>query len=443
VSLTGNRTFVGFGFGAIQAGLFLYEAFHSGNFRRLIVAEVLPDAVKALRQAAGMYSVNVAHRDRVEAEAIGPVEIANPENERDREFLIAAVAEAEEMATALPSVKQYVSESAGSVHRILAEALRRKAECGGPPAVLYAAENHNHAAEILEGAIMRMVRAGERQAIHRHFSFLNTVIGKMSGAVVDAREIRERSLETVTPQEQRAFLVESFNRILVSKISGEDGVSAPGLRRGIEVFEEKADLLPFEEAKLYGHNSTHAVAAYLGALLEVKRIADLNRFAGVAAFLEAAFVQESGGALIRRHRGVDPLFTDEGYQAFATDLLLRMFNPYLGDTIERVGRDPARKLEWDDRLAGTIRICLQQGVNPQRYSIGAAAAVAELDPSAFYSDLPLEPVLDRVWHNASPDSTERRAVLRAIEHGRVTLRLWHKSGFPDLERFVQQRRSEW
>ena len=27
MALTGHRTFVGFGFGAIQAGLFLYEAF--------------------------------------------------------------------------------------------------------------------------------------------------------------------------------------------------------------------------------------------------------------------------------------------------------------------------------------------------------------------------------------------------------------------------------
>jgi len=40
--LSGKRTFVGFGFGPIQAGLFLYEAFLSGAFRRLVVAGVLP-----------------------------------------------------------------------------------------------------------------------------------------------------------------------------------------------------------------------------------------------------------------------------------------------------------------------------------------------------------------------------------------------------------------
>ena len=95
------------------------------------------------------------------------------------------------------------------------------------------------------------------------------------------------------------MLVEAFNRILVSRTSFA-GPAALGFHRGIEVFEEKPDLLPFEEAKLYGHNSTHAVAAYLGALLGVGRIADLERSPGVTAFLEAAFVNESGEDVYKR-----------------------------------------------------------------------------------------------------------------------------------------------
>ncbi len=437
--LCGNRTFVGFGFGPIQAGLFLYEAFRSGNFRRLIVAEVMPAAVKALRQSRGWYTVNVAYHDRVDAEKIGPVEIANPENERDREFLMASIAEAAELATALPSVKHYVSESAGSVHRILAEGFRRKAAAGGPPAVLYAAENHNHAAEILERAVLGATSAKDAQRIRSRVCFLNTVIGKMSGVAGDAREIQERGLTPITAYEQRAFLVESFNRILVSKVSAANGFCVPDFQRGIGVFAEKPDLLPFEEAKLYGHNSTHAVAAYLGAQLGVKRIADVEKFAGVRAFLEAAFTQESGEALIRRHKGVDALFTAAGYKAYVTDLLERMFNPYLGDTIERVGRDPARKLEWDDRLAGTIRIALRAGVNPQRYAIGTAAAVAALDPGALQADVALDKVLDPLWCKASPDTDERKAVLQAVEEGRTTLREWRDANLPNLEEFVEQR----
>jgi mannitol-1-phosphate 5-dehydrogenase len=437
VSLSGKRTFVGFGFGAIQAGLFLCEAFRSGNFRRLIVAEVMPNAVQALRQSAGKYAVNVAYRDRVEAVEIGPIEIANPGNQNECKFLVAAVAEAAEIATALPSVAYYTSASPGSVHRILAEGLRRKAAAGGPPAVVYAAENHNHAAEILEHAVLSEIPRNEHDRVHDRVSFLNTVIGKMSGVVTDPNEIEKQGLKTVTPFESRAVLVEAFNRILVSRTSFA-GPAALGFHRGIEVFEEKPDLLPFEEAKLYGHNSTHAVAAYLGALLGVGRIADLERSPGVTAFLEAAFVNESGEALIRRHKGKDPLFTPEGYQAYATDLLQRMFNPYLGDTVERVGRDPERKLEWADRLVGTVRVALQQGVNPVRYAMGTAAAVTALDKSTLDSNLPLQDVLDPLWHKASPNPAEREAVLRVVEEGRTRLKLWRDSGLPNLEAFVEQ-----
>ena len=315
---------------------------------------------------------------------------------------------------------------------------RRKAVAGGPRSVVYAAENHNHAAEILEEAVLSAIPQGEHNRIRSRVSFLNTVIGKMSGVVTDPSEIRERRLKTVTPLDPRAFLVEAFNRILVSRMSFGDALAIPCLRRGIEVFEEKPDLLPFEEAKLYGHNSTHAVAAYLGVLLGVERIADLEKAPGVRAFLETAFNQESGEALIRRHKGKDPLFTPEGYRAYATDLLWRMFNPYLGDTVERVGRDPGRKLEWDDRLVGTVRIGLQQGLNPVRYAMGTAAAVTALDKSVLDSDVPLRQLLDPLWHKASPNPDERQAVLRAVEEGRMRLRLWRRRGFPDLEAFVEQ-----
>jgi hypothetical protein len=37
-------------------------------------------------------------------------------------------------------------------------------------------------------------------------------------------------------------------------------------------------------------------------------------------FLRAAFVRESGEALIRKHAGKDPLFTPEGYREYAEDL---------------------------------------------------------------------------------------------------------------------------
>src|SRR5262245_43435538 len=113
--LTGDRTFVGLGFGAIQAGLFLQEAHRSGNFRRLVVAEVVPDVVAALRRSGGRFAVNIAHPDRVEQARLGPVEAEDPADPGGRERLVRAIAEASEVATAVPSVAHYRADGPGSI----------------------------------------------------------------------------------------------------------------------------------------------------------------------------------------------------------------------------------------------------------------------------------------------------------------------------------------
>jgi hypothetical protein len=46
-------TFVGFGFGAIQGGLFLPEAFASGFFNRLVVSEIDQETVDRVRAGKG------------------------------------------------------------------------------------------------------------------------------------------------------------------------------------------------------------------------------------------------------------------------------------------------------------------------------------------------------------------------------------------------------
>jgi mannitol-1-phosphate 5-dehydrogenase len=440
MALTGKRTYVGFGFGAIQAGLFLYEAFCADAFGRLVVAEVLPDVVAAVRQAKGYFSVNIAYADGVERAQVGPVEIENPAQAADRQRLIEAIAGAEEIGTAIPSVKYYVSKGPGSLHRILAEGLRRKVAGGGPRAVIYTAENHNQAAEILEAHVLAEIPEDEQPAVRAQVRFLNTVIAKMSGVIVDPEEMQKQSLIPTTPGEERAFLVESFNQILISKIQFDESEETAPFQRGIRVFEEKEDLLPFEEAKFYGHNAAHALAAYIGMIKGRPYIADLRAIPGVLPFLRAALIEESGKALIRKHTGVGPLFTQAGYCRYADDLLERMFNPHLRDTVERVGRDPARKLGWDDRLIGTMRVALQQGVEPRRYALGAAAALATMpggglapDRSTVALDVSAAELLSPLWGQASPPKHEQALVFDLIEEGRRRLKHWLESGGRDLE----------
>ena len=386
----------------------------------------------ALRRNAGCYAVNVAHADRVEAARVGPVQIENPAAPQDIARLVDAVAEAEEISTAVPSVRFYTGPGPGSIHRILAQGLRRKAAAGGPRAVVYAAENHNHAAEILEAAVFDEIPAAEKAPVRERVCFLNTVIGKMSGVISDAGEIQARQLATVTPDSSRAFLVEAFNRILISQVCFPQAAGEPRFQRGITAFVEKEDLLPFEEAKLYGHNATHALAAYLCSLRGLERIADLRQTPDLLGFIRAAFLEESGEALIRKHAGKDRLFTPEGYREYAGDLLERMTNPHLQDSVERVGRDPHRKLGWDDRLVGTLRLALQQNVVPRRYALGAAAALATLDPSFLKTDMPARALLAPLWGNEAMETKDAQEVLRLIEEAKPRLKQWCDSGFQDL-----------
>lgn len=419
-----QRTFVGFGLGAIQAGLFLYEAQASKCFDRLVVAEVVPEMVLQVRENGGWITVNIAHSDHIEAVRVGPIDVFNPGVEEDRRAIVKAVASAQEIATAVPNVNFYCSTPGpDSICRILAAGLEEKFRSGGPRAVVYAAENHNHAAEILQQQVFSALPQEAQLGVQRQGRFLNTVIGKMSGLVKDPAEIQALGLEPVMPGSSHAFLVEAFNRILITRISF-DGSS---FRRGITAFIEKDDLLPFEEAKLYGHNATHALATYLCALLGVQRIAGLSGVPGILAFLRRAFIEESGVALIHRHQGVDPLFTPDGYAAYADDLLERMINPYLADAVERVGRDPERKLGWDDRLVGTIRLGLSVGLRPARYALGAAAALAYFDPSYLTSNADPGEHLSSLWGKRAAGPEVDR-VLELIRAALTHLRRWKAEG---------------
>ena len=430
--LIGTRTFVGFGLGAIQSGLFLYEAFQSAAFRRLVVAEVSPEIVAAVRREGGYFYVNIAHPDRVESVRVGPIEIFNPTVERDRQALLAAVAEADELATAVPSVAFYISDNPGSIHRLLAAGLCQKIDQDGRRAVIYAAENHNHAAEILEAAVMDLVPMERRTVVHANVRFLNTVIGKMSQVVADPMEVQSLNLAPISVGYPRAFLVEAFSRILISKINFPQT-----FQRGIQEFQEKEQLLPFEEAKLYGHNATHALLGYLGSLLSVQNVADLVEVPGLLPFARAAFLEESGAALIRKYTGLDPLFTRSGYMDFTDDLLNRMTNPFLVDKIERVTRDTGRKLGWNDRLAGTMRMVLEQGIVPCRYALGTAAAVAQLAPDTLEGRVLARTVLEGLWREESPDLEKQEKLVMLVEAAMVELRSWRSAGFPELETFFQ------
>jgi mannitol-1-phosphate 5-dehydrogenase len=424
-----TSTFVGFGFGPIQTGLFLAEAQRSGRFSRLVVAEVQGGLVRAVRRAGGRVALNVAYPDGVAPMHVGPIEMLDPASPTDRRVLVEAVAEASEMATAVPNVDCYATADPGSLHRVLAEGLDLKHRCDGPRAVIYAAENHNHAAELLREAVTTALPSQAREATLNRVRFLNTVIGKMSVTVAHpAAMVPGPGLVEVTPGAGRAFVVEAFNRILVSRAD----FGGNGFQRGLSAFVEKDDLMPFEEAKLYGHNAVHAMAGYLGALCGATLMADLPQVPGMMPLLRDAFINESGAALIRKHAGLDPLFAESGYTAYADDLLQRMITPHLHDTIDRVTRQSERKLGWNDRLVGTMRLALSQGVQPWRFALATAAAAMLEATSQHTTEEAVTQRLRSLWSD-QPPTGEQNTILDHIHRGMRQLAAWLAAGRPPLD----------
>ena len=341
------KNYCGFGMGAIQVGLFLWEAHRSRRFDRLSVVEVDQGLVQRVRANGGRLSFNIASKMGIKAVEIPDVEILHPQNDFD--LVKQRLSQSSEIGTAIPSVDFYGRGGVFSIASLLGAT-----QSPTQYRVVYCAENNNHASEVL-GAEVRKAAMANSPATTQ---YLNTVIGKMSGIITDEASIAKMGLHPLVPGLSKAILVEAFNAILVDKIK------FPRFTRGIEVFREEPDLHPFKEAKLFAHNCMHAWLAYFGIAKGYQTMDQLGKDAPLMEKALRAFTVECGGGLIGKYGHIGGMFTKTGFEEYAKDLLDRMVNPYLSDTLDRVGRDPARKLGPEDRLAGSALLALSAGIVP-------------------------------------------------------------------------------
>ena len=365
-----SKTFVGFGFGAIQGGLFLPAAYKSGNFSRLVVSEIQPESVLQIREADGSYACNVAEADHVRVEEIAGLEIFNPLVPSDRDKLVDAIASATELCTALPSFNLYDVGGEASVAALLSEGLERKlTDSSLPSAVVYAAENDNRAASRLHEACKKYLS----NSLDERVSFSETVIAKMCSVVIDRERIIAENLREVTNGSHKSFLVEAFDKILIEERVPVD------FERGLTQFIPKPLLDPFALTKFHGHNAIHYCLGLEAKERGLIYMHQVREDADLMVWAREAFVHEAGVGLRNKFLNFeDELFTQDGFAAYANNALERMINPYLRDPIDRVTRDPKRKLGWDDRLVGSIRYAINAGLNPKKMIRSARKGLGEI-----------------------------------------------------------------
>jgi len=115
------------------------------------------------------------------------------------------------------------------------------------------------------------------------------------------------------------------------------------------------DLAPFIERKLFTVNTAHAAAAYHGidrgwvSIREALATPELQ--AEVRAVLE-----ETKTLLVEKHG-----FSPDEQQKYIEKTLVRISNPHLPDTCERVGRNPLRKLSRNERFIGPAAQLVERG----------------------------------------------------------------------------------
>ena len=139
------------------------------------------------------------------------------------------------------------------------------------------------------------------------------------------------------------------------------------------------NLMAFIERKLFTLNTGHALTAYLGRLEGYKTIRESISDKQIKDQVIQA-MKESGEVLIKRYN-----FDRESHLKYIRKIVSRFENPYLVDEVDRVGREPLRKLGYNDRLIKPLRGTLEFNTKNDSLVHGIAAAMAyrnENDPQA-------------------------------------------------------------
>ena len=129
------------------------------------------------------------------------------------------------------------------------------------------------------------------------------------------------------------------------------------------------------ERKLFTLNTGHCATAYLGHLKGYVTIAEALADERIFGLVRGA-MRQSGEALIRKFG-----FGRAQHAAYIDSVLRRFRNPWLSDTVARVGHDPARKLSAPLYFSYPITLAAGYGLAVDKLALAAAAALHFDDPA--------------------------------------------------------------
>ena len=248
-------------------------------------------------------------------------------------------------------------------HLIAAGIERRFDVAHAAPLDIIVCENLLEAGPYLREQVRARLAPAFHAALDEKVGFVEASIGRMVPVMTDALRREDPLL----------VCVEEYCHLPVDKAGFKGPI--PELKN----LQPRDHFGGYVERKLFVHNAGHAVTAYLGYLRGHEYIWQAIGDSAVRAEVDAALAESCAG-LVKKH-GMDA----GALHAHKDDLLRRFANRLLGDQVERVARDPVRKLGPRDRLIGAATMCLEQGVTPNHLAFAAAAAIRydhPADPAA-------------------------------------------------------------
>ena len=129
------------------------------------------------------------------------------------------------------------------------------------------------------------------------------------------------------------------------------------------------NLMAYIERKLFTLNTGHAITAYFGYLKGYETIEESIKDEAIYGFVKNAMI-ESGKGLIAKYN-----FDEEAHYKYIDKIIDRFKNPYLKDDVARVGREPLRKLNENDRLIKPLITARGFNINTDNLLLGVGAAL--------------------------------------------------------------------
>jgi mannitol-1-phosphate 5-dehydrogenase len=328
---------VHFGAGNIGRG-FVGLILHRAGYE-VVFADVVDELIDALNSTPS-YLVKEVGLESSE-ERVDNYRAIN--SRRDEPAVIDEIASADIVTTAVgPTVLKFVAP-------VIAEGLRRRAE-GATPLAVMACENAINATDALREHIRSAVPEAEWPAVAARAVFANTAV--------------DRIVPAQAPDAGLDVTVETYFEWAIER--PPFGGNKPSIPDATWV----DDLAPYIERKLFTVNTGHAATAYHGFARGIKKLSDALGDDQVRSAVTGV-LGETRQLLVAKHD-----FSDEAQQAYVDKILQRFANPYLPDTVDRVGRQPLRKLSRNERLIGPAAELAERGVRPQHLLTTVEAALA-------------------------------------------------------------------